>query len=284
METDREAVSIEVPGSRHQSAEVTSTTQPWLTLERDDDAWRRFENGAAPQWPFVGLVQLWVDAIDTSAYPNGRQAVWRLRYWDLRQADAVGTEVPLRGFSPVCPGRIALVSSGPDGIEIGEAGSLGKVSYLVPWGETARRIDKPSEALVAEVHLRPSNVAAALSGDVLSLESGGSSTTHVIRQPRRLDGHRWSVQARHDGDLFVVTVHPAHLGCYSGVTWLSLASTGEVLVCGANTWATKFIAPTDQRIGELVLPDSNSFGTVLDCAPKLDVAYLPLAVKTRSSR
>lgn len=79
---------------------------------------------------------------------------------------------------------------------------------------------------------------------------GEDMRSYAMRDLVRSDGVRWSVQARHDGELCLLTVHPAHLPCYSGVTWLSLADTGELVACGSNTGttssntgATVFVAP-----------------------------------------
>ncbi len=112
------------------------------------------------------------------------------------------------------------------------------------------------------------------------------------------------MQARHDGELFVMTVHSAHLECMSGVSWLSWAHTGDLgrarigevrhhdavglqvprafaaayprgplAFCGANTAATAFVAP-DAPDGDLVLPDPDAVGTYTSCPVRMDLSHL----------
>ena len=95
-----------------------------------------------------------------------------------------------------------------------------------------------------------------------------------MRMPPRAAGDWWRAQVRHDGEMLVMTVQPAHLPCLNGVTWVSDAATGLVLACGANTSATRLVAPPGRPAGSLVLPDPQIVGGVLDCAARLDLPYL----------
>ena len=120
------------------------------------------------------------------------------------------------------------------------------------------------------VALRESNVAVSTEGDRVVVGEGPQSRVYEMRDPRRGDGERWSVQARHDGELFILKVHPAHLECFSGVSWLSSAGTGELLACGANTAATAFV-DRHGPAAELVLPEPDYVGTYLSCAHPLEL-------------
>ena len=98
-----------------------------------------------------------------------------------------------------------------------------------------------------EVAQRLSNVAVSVEGDLVHVGEGPGVRTYAMRNPVRGDGERWRVQARHDGELFVMTE------CMSGVSWLSWADTGGLAFCGANTAATAFVAP-EAPDTDLVLP------------------------------
>ena len=272
-----DAGAVSVPQVR----EVADAEPLSRVLVRDDGAFRRFEDSGAPQWPFVGVVQLWTWQVSRPEVSSDADQGWSLRYWGLDSTDGSQAQVPLAGFEPECLGRVALVSHGLDGVEVGGSGGD---SLVVPWGGEAQQLDAPSPLLTAQIRERSSNVAVSVTGDVVTLGSGDAVVDYAMRVPPRVEGEWWRVQARHDGDLFVMTVHPAHLECFSGVTWLSIAATGEVVACGANTWATRFVAPDDRRSGELVLPDPEDVGTYLGCAPRLDLAALPLKLESRDAR
>lgn len=270
--------------SMPQAGEVAEGEWFSRVLVRDDGAFRRFEDSVAPRWPFVGVVQMWTSQVSRPEGSSGADQGWSLRYWGLDSADGSGAQVPLEGFEVECLGRLALVSFGPDGVEVGEIGESGGGSFAVPWEGHAQRLDAPTPGLSAEARERLSNVDVAVSGDIVTLASGGVSVDYAMRVPPRADGDWWRVQARHDGDLFVLTVHPSHLECYSGVTWLSIAATGEVVACGANTWATRYVDANSGSVSELVLPDPDDVGTYLECAPRLELSILPVRLESHNAQ
>ena len=241
--------------------------------------WPRFTEGLAPSWPFVGVVQLWADS---RRMPSGEAgAVWWLRYWPQGLEAQAPKQVPLPGLEIECFGEIGMVSLGEGGIEVGGAPAATSGSILVRWGEAARRRVKPSEALLDEIADRPSTLEVGSAGDVVWLAADGRQASFAMRVPPRAEGDWWRVQARRDGELLVMSVHPANHRCFSGVTWLVDGSSGEVVACGANTWATRFVAPEDRMAGDLVLPDPADVGSYLDCGARLDLAHVPVRRWTR---
>ena len=243
-----------------------------------------FVEGTAPAWPFHGVVQLWPDydlVRDSNGETVGLELLWSLRYWSWEAApDGVYPRVGLPGLRIECLGKVAMVHD-EHGVEVGGLRGAVNAAYRVPWGGTARELEAPSDALLEEAETRPSSLGAASEGDRVQLGSGDAARSYAMRDPVRSDGDRWTVQARHDGELFMMTVHPAHLECYSGVTWLSLARTGQFLMCGANSAATAFVAPAAAELGELVLPDPDQMGDYLSCAPQLDLYEIPLPADRR---
>ena len=211
----------------------------------------------------------------------GLELLWSLLYWswDASQ-DRTFPRVGLPGLRIECLGQVALVHD-EHGVEVGGAPGAVNTAFRVPWGGTAQQLAEPSGALLAEAASRPSSVAVASVGDWVRLGSGDAGRSYAMRDPVRPDGERWRVQARHDGELFMLTVHPAHLGCYSGVTWLSLAATGEFVMCGANSAATAFVRPAKVALGELVLPDPDEMGDYLSCAAQLDLYAIQLTADRR---
>ena len=195
---------------------------------------------------------------------------WALRYWSWDPAAQQHPLVHLEGLEIECLGRVALVVHGEHGVEVGGAPDDVSATYRVRWGGVAEPADGPSEELLEAVALRPSNVSVGTEGDRVFVGEGPQSRVYEMRHPLRSDGERWRVQARNDGELFVLTVHPAHLKCFSGVTWLSLAGTGELIACGANTAATAFVDRRESA-AELVLPEPDHVGTYLSCAPPLEL-------------
>lgn len=270
--------------SMPRAGEVADAEQSLAVPVRDDGAFRRFEDPAAPQWPFVGVIQMWTGQVSPPDDSSEADQGWSLRYLGWAYDGEVTAEVPLVGFEAECLDHFALVSHGAAGVEMGEVDGSGKGSYFVSWGGGARRLGAPSPELVAEVRERLSNVEVSVSGDIVTLGSGDAAVDYAMRVPPRADGDWWQVQARRDGDLFVLTVHPSHLDCYSGVTWLSLVATGEVVACGANTWATRYVGAHGGLVDDLVLPDPDDIGTYLGCAPRLELATLPLKFEARDSR
>ena len=244
---------------------ITTSTAP----EREWPESAPFYEGPAPEWPFTGLVQLWHNSYNDAGFRG-----WTLRYWSWDQPMESYPQVALPDLEIDCVGRVALVSHGKDGVEIGGAPGAASGTFWIDWGAEARPVD-PSAALLEEVSSRLSNVPARTEGDWLHLDSESGTRSYAMRDPIRPDGVRWTVQARHDGVLFLVTVHPAHLLCLSGVSWLSLAETGDFVACGASSAATAFIAPQASPQGDLVLPDPAVTGTYLECGPLLDLQGLP---------
>ena len=226
--------------------------------------------GAAPLWPFRGLVLLSHGRYD---FEGEQRDGWVLRYWAWDSAALEHRDVPLPDLEIDCLGQVALVSHGELGMEFGGAPGAVSGGFWVPWSGAAEPVERPSGALLEEVVRRSSNVAVAVSGDVVRVGEGSQARDYSMRDPVRSGGERWSVQARHDGDLFVLTVHPAHLECMSGVSWVSSAGTGELAYCGANTAATAFVAPETPEEA-LVLPDPDTVGTYLSCPASMDLRFL----------
>ena len=244
--------------------------------------WPQFREGVAPGWPFVGVVQLW--AVDHDVSLGEADAVWWLRFWSWDEPSEFYAQVPLPGLEIECLGQVGMVSHRERGIEVGGAAGAVSGSFLVRWGGGAQRLAVPSDELLAEIEARPSSSAVSALGDAVSLGVGGRRVSNVMRDPGRQVGDWWRAQARHDGPLFVLSVHPAHLECFSGVTWVSVAATGEVVACGANTWATKFIAPQGFPLGELVLPEPEQVGTYLGCGARLELTDLPFTADRQIAR
>ncbi|WP_419554120.1 hypothetical protein [Candidatus Poriferisodalis sp.] len=253
--------------------QVSSVPSSEPGLEREL-LWPRFVEGSAPQWPFSGVVQLWANSSGTVS--GGAGAVWWLRYWSEGLDAEALPQVPLPGLAIDCLGGVGLVSHGESGIEVGGMVGAASGSYLVRWGEPARRLEGPSEELVSEIHERPSTIEIDSAGDVVTLAASGRRVFYEMRTPARQAGDWWRVQVRLDSELLIVSVHPANHECFSGVTWLVDGSSGDVVGCGANTWATRFVAPDDYPVGELVLPDPDDVGTYLECGARLDLTHIPM--------
>lgn len=249
------------------------------------DGWLRnlpdFHQGRAPQWPFVGVVQLWrhdhtARHYDEDLFIDGSTARWWLLYLGLDAPTGRHPAVPLPGLTIECMGRVALVSHGAGGLEVG--GSVGDASgsVVIPWGQAARPVGEPSAALLDEVRHRPSNVPFDTQGDVVTVGVDAQQEEYAMRMPPRIEGRWWQAQIRQDGELLVMNVQPFHLPCLNGVTWVSDAATGQVLACGTNTPATRLVAPRSHPVGMGVpaLPDPEIVGGVLDCAARLDLPYL----------
>ena len=242
-----------------------------------------FRQGHAPEWPFVGVVQLWrhdhtAHRYDDDLFVDGSAAAeWWLLYLGIdAPAGRYGqhSAVPLPGLTIECLGRIALVSHGADGLEVGGSAGDASGSVVIPWGDRALPAGEPSAALLDEARARPSNVPSGTQGDVVTVGADAQQERYAMRMPPRSEGNWWQAQVRHDGELLVLNVQPAHLPCLNGVTWVSDAVTGQVLACGANTPATRLVAPGDRPAGSLALPDPEAVGGVLDCVARLDLPYL----------
>lgn len=224
----------------------------------------------APQWPFEGVVQLW---------PGGDwQPYWYVRYL----AVTVGAngcvsfseagQVPLPGEWAIdCIGQIAMTVHLDRGIEVGGASGVSEGSFFLPWGAEPVWRAYPSETLIEEARSRMSNIKYENVGDLLFLESNVQRSSYEIRSPPWPQSRGWTVRARHDGPLVLVTAQPAHLECFSGVSWLSEAQTGRVLACGGNTFATTYVSVSIQQAGRFRLPISGEFENYIECGLRLDL-------------
>lgn len=235
--------------------------------------------GPAPQWPFEGLVQLAWGRIDEGSHLLYPPEGWYLRFYQWRSDPGrhpywLVSQVELSGLSVECVGKTGLVVDGDDGLLVG--GLLGAVSgsYRVPWGGTAVPLDAPPEMLLDEVQQRPSNVAVETAGDHARLGDAEHAVRFALREPARSDGTWWDAQARHDGDVAVVFVHPARHECFSGITWLIAAHSGDLLACGADTAATKWVSFDLAPETDLVLPEAGSLPDYLSCSFPLDPGVL----------
>ena len=240
-------------------------------LAGDPEGWP----GPAPQWPFDGVVQLaWGSRSDRrlKRVPEG----WFLRFYEWhydsgsRRSDWFVSHVELPEMRVECAGKTGLVADGPDGLVVGGLPGAVSASYRVPWGGTAVALDAPPEALLDEIQHRPSNIETETAGDHVRLEGAEQAVRFALREPARSDGAWWNAQARHDGDVAVVFVHPARHECLSGITWLIAAHSGEVLACGADTAATRWVSSGPKPDAQLVLPTAASFPGYLSCAFPLD--------------
>ncbi len=245
----------------------TTTTEP---LQWSPPYWPvpgSFVEGAPPAWPFRGLVQLWPIGYFPTIY-NEYALEWALRYWTL-DPDETHRQVRLPGLRIDCLGQVGMISLGEDGIEVGGAPDVTNWTFRVRWGEYYDPVVvEPSDSLLESVQQRPSNIEVTTEGDLLRVDTGTYAQYYEMRDPLREYGDRWNAQARHNGEIFMLSVHPAHLPCFSGVTWLSLADTGELLTCGANSAATVFIDP-EATLNKLVLPQPEDIGTYLACPTQL---------------
>ena len=228
---------------------------------------------AAPEWPFEGLVQLW---------PGGDwEPYWFVRYLAV-SSDPDGclslsetAQVPLPGEWAVdCIGQIAMAVHADEGIEVGGRPDASDGSFFLPWGGKPMWLAQPSEMLIDEARHRASNIEFANSGDLLVLESGAQQESYEVRSPPWPRSPGWTVRARHDGPLLLVTVQPAHLECFSGVSWLSEVATGSVLACGGNTMATAYVPGSSAQAVEPMLPRPSGFDDYIECGLRLDLWQL----------
>ncbi|MCY3859048.1 MAG: hypothetical protein OXG25_09075 [Gammaproteobacteria bacterium] len=255
-----------------QAAEVDGA-EPWRPSIRLPSKVWLLDSETLPERPFEGIVQLrWSadsrsDDSSSTSYTSEGWQLWFYQYEHsgVRAGWNVGY-VPLSDLAVDCVGDVGLVSRGVDGVEVGGSPGSVNASFLVPWGGTPRRLDVPSQELLEEIALRPSNVTVAVVGDFLHVGEGDSQVRYLLREPARPDGEWWEVQARHDGEVFVMTVHPARHECFSGVTWLSVAVSGELLACGADTAATRYLNSEGRPAGRLELPVTNELPQYLECA------------------
>ena len=127
-----------------------------------------------------------------------------------------------------------------------------------------------SSPLLDEIQRRPSNVMVDTTGDYVTLGEAEHAVRFALREPARAEGEWWNAQARHDGDVAVVFVHPARHECFSGITWLIAAYSGEILACGADTAASRWVSSDAEFDTPLAMPEADSFPGHLSCAFPLD--------------
>ena len=263
---DEEAIQVTQETAPTSEAEPAQEPRPSIEARARVN---RADTEVLPEWPFDGLVLL-----EWTGWTWQAETRWHLQFYQWTDSGAgrgwTVDRLPLPDLSIDCVGDIGLISHGPGGIELGGPAGSVSGSFLMPWGGTPQRLDAPSDELLAEIRSRLSNVDAEVTGDIVSLGHDDGSVRFALHEPARSEGDWWNVQARHDGDVFVVTVHPGNHPCFSGVTWLSAAATGEMLSCGVDTAATRFIASDAQAKGPLVLPAADEYSDVLSCPYPLD--------------
>lgn len=232
--------------------------------------------GPAPQWPFEGLVQLAWGSFSDSHFKNVPEG-WFLRFYSYQRRNESGTwpywsvtHVQLPEMSVECAGKAGLVVDGSDGIVVGGPRGAVSTSYRVPWGAAAVALHSPPEMLLEEIERRSSNIAVETAGDYVNLGDAEQGVRFALREPARSSGTWWYAQVRHDGDVAVAFVQPARHECFSGITWLIAAHSGEILACGADTAATRWVSPDLGPAAELVLPEAASIPDYLACAFPLD--------------
>lgn len=224
--------------------------------------------GTAPDWPFVGLVQLW--QLDSTS----RNADWWLLYNSFDEPEAPLVAVALPGLSVTCLGELGLVSHGAEGVEVGGADYAASGSLRIPWGGHPTAIGRPSAKLLKEIGSRPSNVQLNVMGDLVAMGVGDLRQEYVMRTPPRLEGSWWRAQARYEERVLIMHVAPLHLPCVNGITWVIDGPTGEPLACGANTPAFRLVTASDEPVGHPILPGADDVGGVSKCTASLDPVYL----------
>lgn len=176
------------------------------------------------------------------------------------------------GFSVECVGRVAAVVHGNGEAEFGDAANA---VWLAADGAVTWRQGSSPE-LAAAIEDRHMDVAFVSAGDMVSVAGAGSL---LVRSPPWPQSPGWEVQTVRAGPLLLLTAQPAHLECFSGVTWAFDVSTGELITCGANTMATAVVRTDASADGfgaaagrpELWLPDPGDVPDYLECAARFDL-------------
>ncbi len=245
--------------------------------------------GAPPTGVFFAeLVQLMpvadpfahVDGAGSSWWPD-----WPLRWQIVRSglvldedrcmsvsSAAFGSVVLPVEFSVECVGRVAAVVHGNGEAEFGDAANA---VWLAADGAVTWRQGSSPE-LAAAIEDRHMDVAFVSAGDAVSVAGAGSL---LVRSPPWPQSPGWEVQTLRAGPLLLLTAQPAHLECFSGVTWAFDVSTGEMITCGANTMATAVVRTDASADGfgaaagrsELWLPDPDDVPDYLECAARFDL-------------
>lgn len=229
---------------------------------------------------FAELVQL-MPLIEPYRDIDLKQPIrWALIYTGLALDDGrcisgtrLGTVTLPDEFSVECVGETSAVIHPDTALEIGDTSNSvwRKNGDEVVWRES------PSPALVSAILNRRLDVPVALSGDRVDVADAGRL---LVRSPPWPDSPGWEVQTMRAGSLLLVTAQPAHLACFSGVTWAFDVSTGELITCGANTMATVVARADTNADGfgsaagwpEMQLPSPGRVPDYLACAARFDLS------------
>ena len=288
-----------VPGGAAGSTVGTGRRCEYYTVP--DGAYTAYVAGPRWTWPdsldlgslpdgvaFAELVQL-MPVADPFAHVDGAGSSWRPDWpvrWELVRSGLVLNEdlcmsvsfaafdsvVLPEGFSVECVGRVAAVVHGSGEAEFGDAANA---VWLAADGAVTWRQGSSPE-LAAAIEDRHMDVAFVSAGDMVSVAGAGSL---LVRSPPWPRSPGWEVQTVRAGPLLLLTAQPAHLECFSGVTWAFDVSTGELITCGANTMATAVVRTDAGADGfgaaagrpELWLPDPDDVPDYLECAARFDL-------------
>lgn len=229
---------------------------------------------------FAELVQL-MPLIDRSGDAHSDQPVrWALIRTGLALDDdrcvsgtSLGTVALPENFSVECVGLTSAVVHDDGALEVGDTANAVWISADngVEWR------DNPSTLLAGAILDRRLDVPVTLLGDTVGIAEAGSLQ---VRSPPWPDSPGWEVQTVRAGSLLLVTAQPAHLPCFSGVTWAFDVSTGELIACGANTMATAVARADTNTDGfgstagwpEMRLPRPEDVADYLECGARLNLS------------
>lgn len=232
---------------------------------------------------FAELVQLMPlinsDSPHGDAHPD-QPVRWALIYtWLALDDDRCVSATPLdtvalpERFSVECLGLTSAVVHDDGTLEIGDTANAVRVTAEdgVVWTEN------PSPALAAAISDRRLDVPVTLSGDTVSIAEAGSLQ---VRSPPWPNSPGWEIQTVRAGSLLLVTAQPAHLACFSGVTWAFDISTAELIACGANTMATTITRADTNTDGfgstagwpQMQLPSPEDIPDYLECGARFNLS------------
>lgn len=231
---------------------------------------------------FTELVQLMPlinpDNPHRDAHPD-QPVRWALIYTGLAldddrcvSATPLGTVALPEEFSVECLGLTSAVVHDDGTLEVGDTANAVRTTADdgVVWTEN------PSPALAAAIVDRRLDVPVTLSGDTVNIAEAGSLQ---VRSPPWPNSPGWEVQTVRAGSLLLVTAQPAHLACFSGVTWAFDVSTGELIACGANTMATTITRADTNSDGfgstagwpQMQLPSPEDIPDYLECGARFNL-------------
>lgn len=229
---------------------------------------------------FAELVQL-MPLIDRSGRAHSDQPVrWALIRTGLALDDdrcvsgtSLGTVALPEDFSVECVGPTSAVVHDDGALEVGDTAN----AVWIAADDGVEWRDNPSTLLAGAILDRRLDVPVTLLGDTVSIAEAGSLQ---VRSPPWPDSPGWEVQTVRAGSLLLVTAQPAHLLCFSGVTWAFDVSTGELIACGANTMATAVARADTNTDGfgstagwpEMRLPRPEDVPDYLECAARLNLS------------